>query len=84
MVLVVWFGTVCRTWMCVLTNQVHNTHSSVGSSVIFVTSLAALNVCSGGMTISLFFKAVTEGCGASVILELRICQQHISSWSESI
>lgn len=84
MVLVVWFGTAYRAWMCVLTNQAHNTHSSVGSSVLFVSSLAALSVCSEGMTISSFFEAVTEGCGTWVILELRICQQHISSWLESI
>lgn len=65
--------------MCVLSNQVHNTHSSVGSSVRVSSSLAALNVCSVGMSASSFLEPVTEGCGASAILELRICQQHISS-----
>lgn len=65
--------------MCVLSNQAHNTHSSVGSSDRFVSSLAALNVCSVEM--SSFFEPVTEGCGASVILELRICRQYISTWS---
>lgn len=53
-------------------NPAHDTHSCVGSSELFSSSMTALNVGSEG--ISSFVVAVTEGCGASVILELRICQ----------
>lgn len=64
--------------MCVLSNQTHNTHSCIGSSELFVSSLAALNARSVEITISSFFEAVTHGCGASVIFELKICQHHIA------
>lgn len=66
--------------MCVLSNQTHNTHSCIGSSELFVSSLAALNARLVEITISSFFEAVTEGCGASVIFELKICQHYIARW----
>lgn len=50
------------------------THSTDGCSELFSSSITALVV-----TVFSFFEPVTEGCGTSVILELRICQQSISS-----
>lgn len=64
--------------MCVLSNQKHNTHSCIGSSELFLSSLAALNARSLEITISSLIEAATEGFGASVILELKICQHYIA------